>query len=67
MGVIRDIIAPINSTRPRPMSQPHGRDHYNTQSNLFSPEQDESSKAPVCYCFPVFRLTDEGIFLDLHF
>ena len=33
--------------------------------NLLSPEEDESWKALVCYCFPVFRFIGEYVFLDL--
>ena len=33
--------------------------------SLLSPEQDEWSKALECYCFPVFRLIGEYVFLDL--
>ena len=32
---------------------------------LLLPEEDESSKALVCYCFPVFRHIGEYIFFDL--
>ena len=33
--------------------------------SLLSPEEDESSKAFVCYCFLVFHLIGKYIFLDL--
>ena len=32
---------------------------------VLSPEEDESSKAFVCYCFLVFHLIGKYIFLDL--
>ena len=33
--------------------------------SLLSPEEDESWKALVCYCFPVFRFIGEYGFIDL--